>query len=162
MFVRYFTDVERPFEILEPVILDAPERWLPAIASDAESKANRLLTEVGFGAGRVRLEKGVVVEIGSPQRLEGKAVVPMTWTPEDAGRLFPRLEADIELSAFGAQRSQVAISARYQPPMGVLGRAVDRAMLHLVAEATIKDFLDRVAESLEGRLSRRMRASAAG
>jgi hypothetical protein len=32
--------------------------------------------------------------------------------------------------------------------MGPLGRAVDRALLHRVAEATLKDFLDRVAAIL--------------
>jgi hypothetical protein len=30
----------------------------------------------------------------------------------------------------------------------VVGRAIDRALLHRVAEATIKDFLDRVGEAL--------------
>ena len=37
------------------------------------------------------------------------------------------------------------MSARYVPPLGAVGRAIDRALLFRVAEATIKDFLDRVA-----------------
>jgi hypothetical protein len=36
--------------------------------------------------------------------------------------------------------------------MGVVGRALDRALLHRVAEATIKDFLDRVGENVQGRI----------
>ena len=151
MFVRYYNDIELPFEVVERAVVDAPERWLPAIASDAEWKGNRLLTEVGFDAGKLRVESGVTVEFGVPQRLGGRTIVPMTWAPLDARRLFPRLEADIELSAFGSARSQLAISARYHPPLGVVGRVVDRTMLHLVAEATIKDFLDRVAQNLEER-----------
>ena len=35
--------------------------------------------------------------------------------------------------------------------MGAVGRVLDRAMLHRVAEATIKDFLDRVGERIEAR-----------
>jgi hypothetical protein len=35
--------------------------------------------------------------------------------------------------------------------MGVIGRALDRALLHRVAEATIKDFLDRVGERIGAR-----------
>ena len=151
MFVRYYIDVGLPFELVETTLLDAPERWLPAIASDAESKGNRLLTEVGFDAGRMRVEKGVVVEVGAAQTLGGKTILPMTWTPGNPSRLFPKLEADIEVSEFGAERTQLAISARYRPPIGLVGRVVDRTMLHLVAEATIKDFLDRVAENLERR-----------
>jgi hypothetical protein len=40
------------------------------------------------------------------------------------------------------------MSARYVPPFGVVGRAMDRAVLSRVAEATLKDFLDRVAERI--------------
>ena len=38
--------------------------------------------------------------------------------------------------------------------MGAAGRALDRALLHRVAEATIKDFLDRVGERVCGRRAR--------
>jgi hypothetical protein len=153
MFVRYYTDIDMPFEVVEQAILDVPERWLPAIALDAESNGDRLLMEVGFGAGRSRVEKGVTAEVGEAQRLGGRTILPMTWMPGDPGRLFPKLEADVELSALGAARTQLAISARYRPPLGAVGHLVDRTMLHLVAEATIKDFLDRVAESLRGAVS---------
>ena len=40
------------------------------------------------------------------------------------------------------------MSARYVPPFGTVGRAIDRAALSRVAEATLKDFLDRVAEAI--------------
>jgi len=40
------------------------------------------------------------------------------------------------------------MSARYVPPLGALGRVIDRAVLFRVAEATIKDFLDRVREAV--------------
>jgi hypothetical protein len=62
--------------------------------------------------------------------------------------LIPSLEADIELGELGPGRTQLSISARYTPPLGPLGHALDRALLHRVAEATVKDFLDRVAERL--------------
>jgi hypothetical protein len=40
------------------------------------------------------------------------------------------------------------MSARYRPPLGMIGRALDKALMHRVAEATVKDFLDRVGERL--------------
>jgi hypothetical protein len=45
------------------------------------------------------------------------------------------------------------MSARYRPPLGAFGQALDRAMLHRVAEATIKDFLDRVGERVGARVT---------
>jgi hypothetical protein len=40
------------------------------------------------------------------------------------------------------------MSARYEPPLGPIGRIIDRSILYRVAEATLKDFLDRVAVAL--------------
>jgi hypothetical protein len=42
----------------------------------------------------------------------------------------------------------LAISARYALPLGVIGRVLDLALLHRIAEATLKDFLDNVAEAV--------------
>jgi len=55
---------------------------------------------------------------------------------------------DIEIAALGAMRTQLSMSARYRPPLGMIGRALDKALMHRVAEATVKDFLDRVGERL--------------
>jgi uncharacterized membrane protein len=48
----------------------------------------------------------------------------------------------------GEDRTQLAISASYRPPLGLLGRTADRVLLHRVAEATIKDFLDRIGAAI--------------
>jgi len=64
------------------------------------------------------------------------------------GICFPEWGPIAELGPLGEDRSQLAISARYRPPLGVVGRAVDRVLLHRVAEATLKDFLDRVGEAI--------------
>jgi hypothetical protein len=37
---------------------------------------------------------------------------------------------------------------RYVLPLGAVGRTIDRALLSRVAEATLKDFLDRVADAI--------------
>jgi hypothetical protein len=56
------------------------------------------------------------------------------------------------VAPIGQNRTQLSVSTRYQPPLGPLGRAIDRTLLHRVAEATIKDFVDRAGEALTSRL----------
>ena len=41
--------------------------------------------------------------------------------------LFPALEADLEVAPLAPDRTQLAMSARYVPPLGPLGKAIDRA-----------------------------------
>src|SRR5262249_33325982 len=100
---------------------------------------------VGFGPAGARIDKQVELEFGEPIRVPGKTVLPMAWRPARLEALFPRLDADIEVGELGPERTQLSISARYTPPLGAVGRALDRALLHRVAEATVRDFLDRVA-----------------
>jgi hypothetical protein len=71
----------------------------------------------------------------------------MTWEP--GGWLLPKLDAELELGYLGKGRTQLAISGRYEPPLGTPRGTADRLALHRIAEATIKDFLDRVAAALQ-------------
>jgi hypothetical protein len=150
MFVRYYADLATPFEVVEAGLLDGPERWLPGMLEDAEDRGARLLADVGFNVREeMRVDKHVDVRLGEVYRMPGKSLIPITWTAAGGERLFPSLEGDLEIAALGDRRTQLSISARYRPPLGPFGRALDRALLHRVAEATIKDFLDRVVERLD-------------
>ncbi len=148
MFVRYYLEVPLSFETAESLLLQAPEDWVPGVARDASARGERLLTQVGFGPPGRRVAKKVEIQIGEPMKFPSKTVLPLHWVATSAQSLFPALEADLEVAPLGPFWTQLSISARYRPPMGLVGRAVDRTMMHRVAEATVKDFLDRAAEAL--------------
>jgi len=149
MFVRYFNELPFAAAHLEAVLLRDPRRWLPVLAADAGDHGDRLSAAVGLAVDGHRMRKVVDIEVGEPVRLGEKVVLPLTWRAAGAEALFPVMEGDLELAPLGPAISQLAMSARYRPPLGAVGRAIDRAVLHRVAEATIKDFVDRVAEALE-------------
>jgi hypothetical protein len=147
MFARYFVELAYPSEAVEPVLIGAPPVWLPPLASEANHRGDRLLAEVGFGDD-IRIARTVAIELGDPIRLPTKTVVPLTWRATGLAGLFPSLDADLEIAPLGAGRCQLSISARYEPPLRAVGRAIDQALLFRVAEATIKDFLDRVGDAI--------------
>ena len=122
-------------------------RGSPAWRVRPTTAGDTLLAEIGFGD-RIRVARKVAIELGHPVNTAGKVVLPLRWTPTDSPGLFPALEADLEVAPLPPDRTQLAMSARYVPPLGPLGRAIDRAVLYRVAEATLKDFLDRVGEAL--------------
>jgi hypothetical protein len=62
-----------------------------------------------------------------------------------SGGLFPVLDADIRLVRAGERAAMLTMSGVYRPPLGALGQALDRAILHRVATATIRDFVAQVA-----------------
>jgi hypothetical protein len=148
MFARYFVELPVESERVEAALVGATaDDWLPGIARDANHRGDVLLAEVGFGDD-VRIARQVAIELGETVRMPTKTVVPMRWQATGASGLFPSLDADLEIAPLGPHRTQLAMSARYVPPLGAIGRAVDRTLLFRVAEATLKDFLDRVGEAV--------------
>ena len=81
----------------------------------------------------------------------------LAWTGETAatairweatgpgGVLFPVLDADIRLVPAGRQRTALTLPGSYRPPLGVLGQAADRAVLHRIATAAVRIFVAQVA-----------------
>jgi hypothetical protein len=147
MFARYFVELPMFSEEVVQALSHDPRAWLPGLAERANHRGDLLLADVGFGE-VVRIKRTVAIELGQSVRSGVKTVFPLRWTPSGAAGLFPSLDADLEVAPLLPGHSQLAMSARYVPPLGSVGRAVDRAILSRVAEATLKDFLDRVAETI--------------
>lgn len=145
MFVRYYLELALPPAVAVRALLRDPEAWMPGLVFDAESHGEAMIGELDFGP----VHKRVEILLSDPVRLPSKTVLPMTWRAASGPALFPIFEADVEIAELEAEKIQLSISARYKPPLGALGKAIDRALLHRVAETTVKDFLDHVGEKLE-------------
>ena len=149
MLIRYFGEIATPFEVVEQAMLAAPERWMPGLVRDTEREREALLSEVGVRDDGGRSRRPAEVTFGEALRLPAKTILPMRWKPSSAWPLFPEIEADLEVASLGPSRTQLSVNARYSPPLGRLGSVIDRALLHRVAEATVKDLVDRVGAALE-------------
>jgi hypothetical protein len=150
MFLRYSIELPLPAEAVEQALLASPANWLPHLADRAGQHGQDLLVEVGIGAPDRGLRKQVRVSFGPLVRHPSRTTLAMTWRPTGAGTLFPVLEAELDVGTLGGCRSQLALNASNRPPLSVVGRAVDRALLHRVAEATVKDFLDQMGQAIMG------------
>jgi hypothetical protein len=149
MFIRYYLELDLPVNEVGKALFADPSSWIPGLAREADDRAQRLLAEVGFDVGQERrIDKEVEIHVGTPHVLNSKTRLPIRWTAHGGERLFPALDADIEIAPLGSGRTQLAISARYRPPLGMVGEALDKTLLHRIAEATIKDFLDRAGERI--------------
>jgi Polyketide cyclase / dehydrase and lipid transport len=148
MFVRCFIELAAPFAEVDGALTSDGRAWLPALAASAEEGGERRMAEVGFGKA-LRVGRQVLVTVGEPARMEFKTLQPISWRPAHSEALLPAMDAEIEVAPMGGTYTQLAMTALYTPPFGLVGKVADRALLHRVAEATIKDFLDRVAARVE-------------
>ena len=151
VFIRYYLELQLPFDEVERArSLPTQPRGCPAWPPKPRTRGSgRLLIEVGFEAGEDRrVDREVQIDVGEPVSVPSTTTkLPIAWKAKQGPRAFPQLDADIEIAALGAERTQLSMSARYRPPLGMIGRALDKALMHRVVEATVKDFLDRVGET---------------
>jgi hypothetical protein len=93
----------------------------------------------------------VRVRFTSPVHRDGEMTVALRWEATGpGGGLFPALDADIQLTDDGGDRTRVTLTGSYRPPLGALGDKLDRMLLHAVALATIRALLTQIAATLEG------------
>lgn len=139
MFVQYYGTVERPFADVERRLLDLGD----ALSAPADS-AYRLGERLGVKIGGVGVAKTVLLDLKTPMRGDGTTSVPLEWWATGTPGLFPRMEAELTVADVGGAFTQVRFQGTYQPPLGPVGRVLDRALFGRFAEASVKDFVDRV------------------
>ena len=145
MFVRYFTYVPLPLGVVEhrlDDLRDALEDWAGVAYREGEELRAKVGPSVGGHAKEVRLV------IGTAEIHRTGLVYPISWTAVGASALFPRLTGELVLSHIGPEKTKLSLEATYQPPLGPLGRVVDRVVLGRFAESTVKNWVDQLAEAL--------------
>ncbi|MHB1503740.1 MAG: hypothetical protein ACYCTL_06600 [Acidimicrobiales bacterium] len=148
MFVRDFVEVPVPFDQAARVLAEGDDAWLDSLAGAAVDEEGEHLLNVGLTDGGIGPSKTVRVTTARPTWVGGELMVPVVWSATGVTWLFPVLDVNLVLGTMGNNCSQLAIEGRYDPPLGVAGRILDRSMLHRVAEATIRCFLVKLARSI--------------
>lgn len=144
MFIEYSTRVKAGLADVEKG-LDAIRANLQEWADVAYREGEQLRARVGPNES---LAREVRLEIGIAEIHAYGLVYPVEWTATGAALLFPDLTADLILAKLGRDETRLTLKGTYQPPLGPLGKLANRTVLHRVAEATVKDWMDRLAAAL--------------
>ena len=102
-------------------------------------------------AGALPMGREVEAEVDAPYDRDGILSVPLRWAATGPAAIFPGFDGELELSRLGDGSAQLCLMGRYQPPFGSVGQALVRAMLHGVAEDTVRDVLTSIAARLGAR-----------
>lgn len=107
-------------------------------AADALADGGRVLLRAGVSW----LRKTVEVRTLVPRLRDGVVVMPMRWSATGpGGELFPTLDATLQVTAYAPRQTLVTLVGAYRPPLGELGAALDRTLLHHAGQVTIRRFL---------------------
>jgi hypothetical protein len=145
MLVYYYGHVNGTLEQVAAAIV-AAEGDVSVWARLAYRKGEELRTRIEPGA--FLPAKEIEIVLGRPTGRSGSVMIPMDWKGTGVGALFPVMKGDLVLQSLGQELVQVVFRGSYEPPLGALGRLLDRAVLHRLAEASAKAFLDQLCRAV--------------
>lgn len=141
MYVQHSTHVDKPIEECAQILERGSRTWFPRLRADSKS-------EVGLRVAGVSLRKRVTVELGEPERVGDWTNVPISWKATFPESLFPVLTGRLELVPAQKGVTRLTVSGMYEPPLGRLGSLIDEALMHIVAEATVRQLTSEIASEL--------------
>lgn len=162
MFLKCVTELAVDFDAVRATVLGDPRNWLDGLAAAAGEDGDRLLVTVGLEVAGRKVGRRARFEVRQAVETDRVALLPFSLTVDEQARLFPSLEGSLDAAWLGPGRTHLALSATYEPPFGLLGRAADRALLHRVAETVIQRLLEAIAREVSSRAWADGRSSPAG
>jgi hypothetical protein len=145
MFVQHSVHINRPIEGCATTLARGPRRWFPRLG-DKNQYA------IGPRIAGVTIRKRVTVEAGEPVKAGDWTGMPLTWKASFPEKLFPVMQGRVELAPVDGLTTRMTVSGMYEAPLGRVGRQLDDALMHRVAEATVKELAESIAERLESGL----------
>jgi hypothetical protein len=149
MLIQDFVQVNASYAFVRGRLLEPRHGWLADDATAAYAEGERLFLTVSAAGGEITVHKRVQIDLGAAYSRGEGVVIPLSWWAVGAERFFPTLDADLEIMPMGPDQAMLTLMGRYEPPLGALGRVVNRLVLHRVAEACVRSFLRRTAANLE-------------
>lgn len=135
MHVQHSVHIQRPVKQVSDALLTAPSRWFPK--------------SVGVHVAGIPVRKKVTVEFGEAVKTSTWAVIPISWKPTFGRKLLPTMTGKVDLSPVSSDETRLTVSGMYEPPLGRLGEQLDEVLMHNVAEGTVKELAELIAQRLQ-------------
>lgn len=119
--------------------------WLAPLADQAVADGRDLLVRLGRDRHPVGALVALHVQVGEALVRDDATVIPIRWEAARLAQLFPVLDGQLDIAPLDDRHSRVLLQASYRPPLDGVGRWLDGAVLHRVAESTVRSFLQLVA-----------------
>ncbi|HEY8839832.1 MAG TPA: hypothetical protein VIO80_04150 [Candidatus Dormibacteraeota bacterium] len=142
MFVQHSVHIGSPILAVSLALAKGSDEWFPHLEDPT-------LAAVGPRVAGIGIRKKVAVEFGEPVAAGSWTEVPISWKATSIHKLFPVMTGKIELAPVDGRNTRLTVSGMYEAPLGRLGKHLDDALMHTVAEGTVKDLAESIAERLD-------------
>jgi hypothetical protein len=152
--IRCFEYVNHPYgRVRDALTANAAEVFRSATRA-AASRAHSVASQLRVDIGGIEVGTDVDISVREIEEQPAKATssprtcLQLEWEAAKRPRLFPFMRAELAIYPLTATETQLDFSGHYEPPLGLLGSAMDSLVGHRVAEASVHRFVTDVAAYL--------------
>lgn len=155
--LRVYDYVNHPFAAVSSTLDRDAAGILQRATTVAGRRAQDLTATLHAQVGPVDVTADVAIEIGpiddTPLASGRDALrIPISWQARLAPKAFPVMRAELSVYPLTSTETQLELLGTYDPPLGALGRAIDKAALRRIAEASVLQLVQALARYLREHL----------
>jgi hypothetical protein len=144
--------VNQPYDTVRREVLADPSSLFRS--ATAGGKASQLHVRIGA----LELGAEIAIEIRGTDETSGTSERPVTtlaleWHAVRSSSLFPLMKATLSLYPLTPTETQLELTGTYEPPLGILGEAIDSIALSRFAQASVATFIREIATHLRRSLT---------
>ncbi len=158
--IRFYDYVNHPYtEVRDALKADALTVFRNATKVAAD-RARTVASELHVNVAGIEIGTDISISVNSIVEREKKVMSPVTtsieleWESSKMPRLFPLMKAELSVFPLTSTETQLVLAGDYEPPLGLLGNAVNAVVGHRIAEASVHQFITDVAVYLRNELAR--------
>jgi hypothetical protein len=150
--------VTAPYErVRDALAHDAPALFQRATVT-AAARAQSLVSELRVTIGALEVGREIDIAVHSVKEElsplgEKRTRIELTWAAAQNAGLFPSMRATLSVYPLSSTETQLDLEGRYEPPLGLVGTALDALIGHRVAEASVRRFVQDIAARLNVELA---------
>jgi hypothetical protein len=153
--LRCYQYVHRPYDEVRAILHREPLELLQRATTSAAARAGELAANLHITLGGIQIGVDIrpyLRRVRDEQGIAGLAPVTrleIGWEASQTPGLCPSMQLELSTWALSSTETQLEIVGEYRPPLGVVGNALDAAVGHRIAEASVHRFLDEVIEQMK-------------
>lgn len=157
--------VNHSYEAVRDAILADPASVFRRATAAAAVQGDGAHGELHVKAGPFELGAAIEIEVRSIEATQAPDGRPATklaiaWKAAQRAGLFPTMQATFSIYALGANETQLELAGTYDPPLGVVGDAIDAIAMRRIAKESVAGFVRDVATWLRTALPSHAAATA--
>jgi hypothetical protein len=159
--IRSYDYINAPYRQVRHALLGDPAAIFAAATRAAADRARSVAAELRVSIGGIDVATEIAVTIGTivdeTDGVFGDPVtkIPVSWEAAKHPRLFPLMDAELSLYPLTSTETQLDFLGQYEPPLGLIGGAMNALVGHRLAEASVHRFVGDVAAHLRRLLASR-------